>query len=309
MALPPLLRGRLTLPLIVAPMFSISDPGMVVAACNAGAIGCFPTANCRALGDLGSWLEQIQGGLKVGAAPFAANLIMASPRLADDLKTLILHRTEFVITSVGSPGPVIGPLHDAGCKVLADVATVHHARKAAQAGVDGLILLSAGAGGQTGWANGFAFVRAVREFYDGIVVLAGGLSDGVALRAAEVLGCDLGYMGTPFIATSESPVSASYKAMLIESELDDVLLTTAFTGLQSNMLRPSIVKAGLDPNAMPEYAGEMKAAPLFEGRSEESLPRRWTDIWSAGHSVSGIHGTVSIAERIAEIRMQYQSAV
>jgi nitronate monooxygenase len=192
MMMPASLSSRLKVPLIMAPMFQISCPEMVIAACKAGAIGSFPTINARGGEELDRWLGQIRDALGPDDAPFAPNLIMMSPTLGDDLDLVLKHKVEVVITSVGSPKPVIGPLHDAGCLVLADVATVQHARKAADAGVDGLILLTAGAGGQTGWANGFAFVRAVRQFFDGIIVLAGGVSDGAALWAAETLGCDLG---------------------------------------------------------------------------------------------------------------------
>ena len=158
-----------------------------------------------------------------------------------------------VITSVGSPEPVMKPLKDAGCLVLADVASVRHAEKAVAAGVDGLVLLTAGAGGQTGWVNPFAFVRAVRSFWDGIVVMAGGMADGQAIAAAETLGCDLAYMGTKFIATRESLAKDAYKADAgRSSRLDDVMLTRAFTGLETNMLRPSIAAAGLDPDNLPE---------------------------------------------------------
>ena len=164
---------------------------------------------------------------------------------------LLRHRPEMVITSVGSPAPVIGPLHEAGALVFADVASIRHAERAVAAGADGLVLLTAGAGGQTGWLNPFVFVRAVRAFFDGPLVLAGGITDGHALRAAEALGCDLAYMGTKFIATRESMADIRYKELLVASTADDVLLTSAFTGLQTNMLRPSIEAAGLDPDNLP----------------------------------------------------------
>ncbi len=173
--LPESITGRLRLPMIAAPMFRVSGPDLVIAACRAGVIGSFPTANCRSVDELDGWLGRFGDELSDGrAAPVCPNLIVRSQRVADDLACLISHRVEMVITSVGSPRDLVGPLHDVGTVVLADVASVDHARKAVAAGVDGLVLLTAGAGGQTGWANGFAFVRAVREFWDGIVVLAGG---------------------------------------------------------------------------------------------------------------------------------------
>jgi len=252
-ALPAALKARLRLPLIAAPMFLVSGPALVTAACRAGVIGSFPTANCRTIEELDRWLAEIKAEAG-GAAPFCPNLIVhrSNPRLADDLAAVLRARPEMVITSVGSPEGVLKPLKDAGCLVLADVASVRHAEKAAAVGVDGLVLLTAGAGGQTGWVNPFAFVRAVRKFWDGIVVMAGGMSDGQAIAAAETLGCDLAYMGTKFIATRESLAKDEYKAMLVKSRLDDVLLTRAFTGLETNMLRPSITAAGLDPDDLPQ---------------------------------------------------------
>ena len=196
------LSSRLRLPLIAAPMLRVSGPELVVAACRAGVIGAFPTANARSVDMLDDWLTQM--GSSGASAPYCANLIIRQPHLAQHLDRLIAHRVELVITSVGAPDPVLESLHEIGCLVFADVATVNHARKAVAAGVDGLVLLTAGAGGQTGWLNPFAFTRAVRSFFHGPVVLAGGIGDGHALRAATVLGCDLGYMGTRFIATRES---------------------------------------------------------------------------------------------------------
>jgi len=308
MSLPKSLVRRLKLPLIVAPMFQISNPEMVIAACKAGAIGAFPTANSRTPEGLDQWLTEIRAGLSADDAPFAANLIMTNQNLVADLTCLVKHKTEIVITSVGSPKKVVQPLHDIGCLVYADVASVEHAKKAIAAGVDGLILLTAGAGGQTGWANGFSFVRAVREFFDGTVVLAGGVSDGAALWASEVLGCDLGYMGTPFIATTESPSSDGYKEMLINSTLDDVLLTKAFTGLETNMLRPSIVKAGIDLASLKESVSPAGVDVLAGKAAEPGAPRRWRDIWSAGHSVAGVHQVQSVGARVDTVRQQYLTA-
>ena len=309
MTIPQEFRARTRLPLLMAPMFQISNPAMVISACRAGIIGSFPTANCRTTEELNSWLDQIDAELGPEDAPWAANLIIKSPRLDADLDCLVKHRVNLVITSVGSPRSVIEPLHAIGCKVLADVATVEHAKKAIAAGVDGLVLLSAGAGGQTGWANGFAFVRAVRSFYDGIIALAGGIIDGTALRAAEVLGADLGYMGTPFIATAESPVADNYKKMLVDSEFDDIVLTRAFSGLETNMLRPSIIASGMDMALLDKTADFAVAARTFGGEAAETSPRRWRDIWSAGHSVSGVREVTGICELVSKIGSEYHIAV
>jgi nitronate monooxygenase len=305
-ALPQALRGRLRLPLIAAPMFRVSGPDLVIAACRAGVIGAFPTANCRTVDELDGWLQRIGAALGPDDAPFCPNLIVRHAGLQAQLDCLLKHRVPLVITSVGSPAPVIGPLHDIGCLVLADVASLRHAHKALEAGADGLVLLSAGAGGQTGWANGLAFVRAVRRFFDGPLVLAGGISDGQALWAARVLGCDLGYMGTPFIATDESLAAPAYKQMLLGAELDDVLLSSAFTGLPANMLRPSIVAAGLDPDALPAQLGAETAAAMYG--SGAGGPKRWQDIWSAGHTVSGVRELGPVAALVERTRAEYEAA-
>jgi nitronate monooxygenase len=311
MSLPVSLAARLHLPLIAAPMFRVSGPEMVVAACRSGVIGAFPTANVRSVEELDAWLGRIEGALAAAprpAAPFCANLIIRQARLKEDLACLVRHKVELVITSVGSPEAAVGPLHDAGALVFADIASVRHAEKALAAGADGLILLSAGAGGQTGWANGFAFVRAVRAMFDGPIVLAGGVCDGHALWAAEALGADLAYMGTKFIATRESMASDGYKRMLVDCRLDDVLLTKAFTGLETNILRPSVTAAGLDPAHLPSDMAAAQADELYGGGSGNKGPKRWSDIWSAGHSVSGVRAVESVADLIAATRREYDAA-
>ena len=305
----------LALPLIAAPMFLVSGVDLVVAACVHGVIGSFPTANCRTKEELDCWLTQIHARIddqeqRAGrpSAPICPNLIVhpSNPRLADDLAIVLRHRPRVVITSVGSPARVAEPLRDAGVLVLADVATIRHAERAIAAGADGLVLLTAGAGGQTGWLNPFAFVRAVRAFFDGPLMLAGGISDGQALHAAQALGCDLAYMGTTFIATRESMAPVDYKAMVAAASADDILLTRAFTGLQTNMLRPSIVAAGLDPDALPERGGIDIAKDISVG-ARDSRPKRWRDIWSAGHSVSGVSAIMPVADLLARVKVEYDA--
>src|SRR5262245_40933387 len=316
MSLPASLKSRLRLPLIAAPMFLVSGPALVKAACRAGVIGSFPTANCRTVEELDGWLADVSDDLKRAAdetarapAPLCPNLIVhrSNPRVADDLAAVLRHKVEMVITSVGSPEPVMKPLKDAGCLVLADVASMRHAERAVAAGVDGLVLLTAGAGGQTGWVNPFAFVRAVRTFWDGIVVMAGGMADGRAVAAAEMLGCDLAYMGTKFIATRESMAKDAYKEMLVKSRLDDVLLTRAFTGLQTNMLRPSIAAARLRPDALPMRGAIDIGKDINVAERERSNAKRWKDIWSAGHSVSGVSDVPSVAELVDRTAAEYAS--
>jgi nitronate monooxygenase len=309
-------RDRLSLPLIAAPMFLVSGVELVVAACRNGVIGSFPTVNCREVERLDGWLTEIESRLRRDsdasgrlAAPVCPNLIVhrSNARLREDLSVLLRHKVEMVITSVGSPAPVLAPLHDAGVLVFADVASIRHAERAVAAGADGLVLLTAGAGGQTGWLNPFVFVRAVRGFFDGPIVLAGGIADGHALRAAQALGCDLAYMGTKFIATRESMADARYKQMLVESSADDILLTTAFTGLQTNMLRPSIEAAGLDPDDLPAR-GAIDIGKDIDIGARESRPKRWRDIWSAGHSASGVTDVLSVDELVARTVAEYEAA-
>lgn len=308
-------HDRLSLPLIAAPMFLVSGVDLVVAACSHGVIGSFPTVNCRSAEQLDSWLTEIETQLRrhveatgKPTAPTCANLIVhrSNARLADDLAVLLRHAPELVITSVGSPAPVLAPLHDAGALVFADVASIRHAERAVEAGADGLVLLTAGAGGQTGWLNPFVFVRAIRQFFDGPLVLAGGISDGHALRAAKALGCDLAYMGTKFIATRESMADVRYKEMLVASGADDILLTRAFTGLQTNMLRPSIIAAGLDPDSLPER-GAIDIARDIDIGAREKRPARWRDIWSAGHSTSGVTAIMSVAELVEQTAVEYRA--
>src|SRR3954465_11778307 len=295
-------------------MFLVSGVDLVTAACRNGVIGAFPTVNCRNADELDRWLSDIEDRLNrhrdaggSAPAPLCPNLIVhrSNARLAQDLAMLLRHRPEIVITSVGSPAPVIEPLHDAGPLVLADVASIRHAERAVAAGADGLVLLTAGAGGQTGWLNPFAFVRAVRAFYDGIIVLAGGISDGHALRAAEVLGCDLGYMGTKFIATHESMADDRYKRLLVDGSADDILLTTAFTGLQTSMLKPSIVAAGLDPDDLPAR-GAIDIGKDIDVDARENRPKRWRDIWSGGHATSGVTDVMAVDDLVARTLAEYR---
>jgi nitronate monooxygenase len=306
-------RDRLSLPLIAAPMFLVSGVELVVAACRNGVIGSFPTVNCRSPEQLDAWLGDIEQRLRrhsdrtgKRSAPICPNLIVhrSNARLEQDLQVLLRHRPEIVITSVGSPAPVLASLHGLGALVFADVATIRHAERAVEAGADGLVLLTAGAGGQTGWLNPFVFVRAVRGFFDGPIVLAGGIGDGQSLRAAEALGCDLAYMGTKFIATKESMADVRYKEMLVASSADDILLTTAFTGLQTNMLRPSIVAAGLNPDELPQR-GAIDIGKDIDIGARENRPVRWRDIWSAGHSTSGVTGVLSVDDLVARTLAEY----
>ena len=276
-----LLRS-LRLPVIAAPMLRVSELALAAAACRAGIVGAFPTVNARSSTRLDEWLDALDAVQREdGAAPYCPNLIIKAPTLYEHLAVITQHDTRLVITSVGSPAPVIEPLHAAGTFVLADVASVAHARRAADVGADGLVLLTAGAGGQTGWLNPFAFVAAVREFFDGVLIVAGGMSSGASVLAAEAAGYDAAYLGTRFIATPESAAAAEYQRMLVDSSMDDVLLTRAFTGLQTNILRPSIELAGIDPDRLdetvsPDLAGRLAARTL------DAYPNRVAFRWDGG---------------------------
>jgi nitronate monooxygenase len=294
---------RLRVPAVAAPMTDVSGPELVAAACVAGVVGAFPAHNAADAGELDEWLRRI--GERIAelaprpgqSAPVAVNLVVhkSNSRLADDMKVIARHGVEVVVTSVGSPREIVAPLHDAGITVLADVATVRHARRAAEAGVDGLVLLTAGAGGQTGWANPFAFLRAVREWYDGIVVLAGGISDGAGLLAATVLGADLAYLGTRFIATEQSLASEDYRRAVVTATLDDVVTSTRVSGLAANVLETWL--RGFEATDRAEH-GEFTVDRLLSTRG----------VWAAGHSVSGCAAVLPVAALVERLAAEFDDA-
>lgn len=305
--------GRLAVPVIAAPMLRVSGIELVSAACRSGVIGAFPTANCRSLDELDAWMSRLDEEARAGGdtvAPYCPNLIMRRDpaKVRAEVDLIARHGAQLVITSVGSPSSVVPVLHDGGCRVFADVASLHHAERAIQSGVDGLVLLTAGAGGHTGWANPFAFVRAVRHVFDGPIVLAGGMADGVALRAAMTLGCNLGIMGTRFIATQESLASEGYRQMLCDADIDDVLLTRAFTGLPASFLRQSAERLGIDVNTLDESVSVEEARRRWGGGSEGAASQRWTDIWSGGHTVSAVREVQSVEALVRQLRVEYQGA-
>ena len=295
------LRAGLRLPLIAAPMFLVSGPDLVLAACRAGIIGAFPAPNARTLATLDEWLARIvtehaaASAAPAGAGPWALNLVTHSSydRLAGELELIDRHRPPLVITALGSPAPAVERVHRYGGKVFADVSTLAFARKAAASGVDGLVLVCAGAGGHTGALSPFSFVAAVREFFDGIVVLAGSIGSGAAVRAAELLGADLAYAGTPFIVAQESLAQPAYRDMVVRGSLEDLVLTRAFTGASASYLRESIVAAGLDPDALVDK-------DRMDLSGAHGPAKAWKDIWSAGQGVGTIHAVepaASIVER------------
>jgi len=305
------LRGRLSLPLIVAPMFLVSGPELVIAACRAGAIGSFPAPNARPLEILETWMRRIDEELAAAAAapaarvaPWSVNLVVHSSydRLPAELELVRRYRPPVVITALGNPARVVDAVHGYGGLVLADVGSIGMARKAAQAGVDGLVLVCTGAGGHTGSVAPFVFVQAVRQFFDGIVALAGGICSGAAIRAAEVAGADLADIGTLFIAARESLASDDYRRMVVESDVDDLVLSRAFTGADAYYLRASIERSGLDP-------ANLAGKTAMDWSNSDQQLRAWKDIWSAGQSVAAVERVEGAAGIIARLREEYRRAL
>ena len=292
----------LRLPVIQAPMFLVSGPAMVIAACRAGIIGSFPTQNVRSDAELAEWFGTIDAatGESGGCAPYAVNLIVHAsyPRRDNDLEAVLRYRPRIVITALGSPRSVVDAIHAYGGIVLADVISVKLARKALDAGADGLVLVGAGAGGHTGAVTGMALVDEVRRFFAGPVVLGGGIGSGRAIRAAQVLGADLAYMGTRFIATTESMVSEAQKQMVVEAGSEDVFASDAFTGVNANWLRASVVAAGHDPQTLTR-------GQIDFSRQDQ---KRWRDLWSAGQGVGSVDRICPVAEVVERLRMEYRAA-
>lgn len=303
---------QLRLPVVVAPMFLISGPEMVVAACKAGVVGAFPTPNARPIEELEKWMKQITEDLSEARlhqspetiGPWCANLVTHSSntRLSEDLALIARYQPPLVVTALGSPKPAIDVVHSYGGKVIADVTTLTLARKAVTAGADGLACICAGAGGHTGSLSPFAFVSAVREFFDGIVIVGGGISDGWGIAGAIACGADMVYMGTRFIPTTESRADKAYKEMLVDCTADDLLISAAITGTNASWLKPSIRAAGLDPDQMP-------AAPQRSYDSNTSLSaKRWLDVWAAGQGLGTIKKIEPVAEVIDRLDQEYAMA-
>jgi len=292
----------LRLPAIQAPMFLVSGPAMVIAACRAGIIGSFPTQNVRSDAELEDWFSTIDAatGLRGGCAPYAVNLIVHASysRRDSDLDAVLRYRPRIVITALGSPRSIVDAIHSYGGIVLADVISIRLARKALDAGADGLVLVAAGAGGHTGAVTAMALVDEVRRFFAGPVVLGGGIGSGRAIRAAQVLGADLAYMGTRFIATTESMVSEVQKQMVVSSSSEDIFASDAFTGVNANWLRASVVAAGHDPQALPR--GQVDFS-----RQDQ---KRWRDLWSAGQGVGSVDRICPVAEVVEQLLTEYHAA-
>ena len=305
MPLPESLQGRLSLPLIAAPMFLTSGPDMVVAACKAGVVGTFPALNQRTSEGFSDWLDEIEGRLGEGDAPIGVNLIAhrTNPRLQADLEVCVAHRVPLIITSLGAVRELVDAVHGYGGAVFHDVVNMRHAAKAAGAGVDGLILVCAGAGGHAGVINPFAMVDEVRAFFDGTVVLAGAISTGRQVAAARAMGADLAYLGTRFIATRESMASDANKEMIRMSSAADIVYTPAISGVPASFLRASLEQAGLDPDNLPTKK------EIDMGKELDTESRAWSDVWSAGQGVGAIDDVPTVAELVARLKAEYDEAV
>lgn len=312
MPLPATLRDRLRIPVFGAPMFLVSGPDLVIEQCKAGVIGAFPALNARPQEELDKWLTRIETELAQcqrehparSIAPFAVNLIMnkANRRLDADLEIVLQHKVPIVITSLSAPTALVPRVHDYGGIVFHDVIKLRHAEKALEAGVDGLIAVCGGAGGHAGTLNPFALVNELRRIHKGPLVLAGAITNGAGVFAAEAMGCDLAYLGTRFIATRESLAAERYKQMIVESGAGDIVYTPLFSGVHGSYLAASIRNAGLDPDNLPVN----EAPGLYRNRDER--PKTWKEIWGAGQGVADIDDIPCVAELVDRLEAEYRAA-
>ncbi len=309
-AMHPLARA-MRVPVCAAPMFLVSGPDMVVEACRAGIMGAFPTNNCRTVDELEAWMRHISSACadaeREGArpGPWAANLITHSSntRLADDLALVARYQPRVVITALGSPKPVIDVVHGYGGLVIADVVNLTLARKAVAAGADGLACISAGAGGHTGALSPFAFVSALREFFDGLLIIGGGIGDGHSVAGAVAAGADMVYMGTRFIPTTESLAQAEYKEMIVACDIDDLIVSAAISGTAASWLKPSLERAGYDPAAL----GDGPSARVYDANDQGA--KRWKDTWAAGQGVGAIKQIEPVRKVVERLELEYRAAL
>lgn len=311
MALPPILKDTLALPMIGSPLFIISNPDLVIAQCKAGIVGSFPALNARPAEVLEQWLIRIteeldaynQANPDSPAAPFAVNQIVhgSNDRLEHDLALCVKYKVPIVITSLGARPELNDAVHSYGGITLHDVINNRFAKKAIEKGADGLIAVAAGAGGHAGTTSPFALVQEIREWFDGPLVLSGAISRGSAILAAQAMGADLGYVGSAFIATHEANAEESYKQMIVDSAADDVIYTNLFTGVHGNYLKPSIAGAGLDPNNLPES----DPSKMNFGSSRN---KAWKDIWGCGQGIGAVKDVMPAAELIARLKREYEDA-
>ncbi len=299
MAIPASLQAGLKLPVIAAPMFLVSGPDLVVECCNAGVIGTFPSLNQRTTEGYREWLLDIKARRTADAAAYGVNHIVhpTNSRLMADLQVTVEEKVPLVITSLGAVRDLIDAVHGYGGVVFHDIANVRHAKKAAEAGVDGLILVANGAGGHAGVVNPFALIDEVRSFFDGTLILSGCLSTGRDVAGATMLGADFAYMGTRFIATTESQAQPEYKQMIVDAGATDITYTPAVSGIPANFLTPSLLANGIDPKSLPEHKLDM---------GEEA--KAWKTVWSAGQGSGGVQDIIPTAELVARLRSEYDLA-
>ncbi len=315
MALPEFLENNLRVPVLGSPLFLVSGPELVIAQCKAGIIGSFPALNARPAEVLDDWLTRINTELEdykaanpdAIVAPYAVNQIChaSNDRLMQDMETCVNHKVPIIITSLRPPAAIVEAAHSYGGVVYHDVINVKHARKAAEEGVDGLILVCAGAGGHAGALSPFALLREVKEWFEGTVLLSGAIGDGFCVASALAMGADLAYMGTRFIATEEANADQGYKDMLIQSAADDVVYSSLFTGVLGNYLKPSISAAGLDPNNLPE-ADKSK---MNFGSGGNMKSKAWKDIWGSGQGIGAIQDVEPVEAVVARLEAEYREAI
>ena len=305
MSMPALLEGRLTIPAIASPMFLVSNPALVIAECRAGVVGSFPSLNARPSGVFEAWLAEIEAALTPDDAPFAVNLIVhrTNARLEEDLALCVRHRVPIVITSLGAREDVNEAIHSYGGIVLHDVITDVFARKAIAKGADGLIAVAAGAGGHAGTISPFALVSEIRRWFDGPVALSGAIATGGAILAARAMGADLAYIGSAFIATEEANAVPAYKTMIAGSSAADILYTDHFTGVHGNYLKPSIVAAGMDPDALIGERGS-----LGDLAKDNPDAKAWRDIWGCGQGIGAVDAVLPVAGLVDRLAREYREA-
>ena len=307
MAVPQSLQRGLALPAICAPMFIVSNPNLVIAQCRGGLIGSFPALNARPPELLDSWLTRIRAELvdDPDAAPFAVNQIIhqSNERLEHDMALCVKHEVPLIITSLRAPDAIVPQVHAYGGLVFHDVISVRHAEKALAAGVDGLILVCAGAGGHAGMLSPFALVGEIRKFYTGPLALSGAITNGSGILAAQAMGADFAYIGTRFIATREANAQEAYKQCLVDSAAVDIVYTPYFTGVHGNYLKRSIEAAGLDPENLP-----VKDKDSMNFGRAAGAAKAWKDIWGAGQGVGTIDDIPPVVDLIARMKQEYRAA-
>jgi nitronate monooxygenase len=314
MALPPVLRDRLRLPVVASPMFIVSGPELVIAQCKAGIVGSFPALNARPASLVDEWLHQITEELAAWdrdhpdtpAAPYAVNHIVhkSNNRLEEDVERSTKWKAPIIVTSLGAREDVNAAAHSYGGVVLHDVVNDVFARKAVDKGADGLILVAAGAGGHAGQLSPFALVHSVREWFDGPVALSGSIATGHAILGAQAMGADLAYVGSAFIATEEANAADGYKQMIVDSGGEDIVYTDLFSGVHGNYLAPSIIAAGLDPKDLPRS----DPSNMDFGSGGGQMAKAWRDIWGAGQGVGAVKGVLPTAELVARLAGEYETA-